>query len=171
MLGATEVVAENKVDRLSPREPLLERFSPKGGCSCSKVDEMLIILSPVSLEIPSMTSERRVEVVPEFVRLSAKRTLFVLKTSGKTWTPASFCSLMVQKGVALNFSSKSGCWAPSEAPAKQIVVEKKVKIVAQKIIRRQRALAPLGADVEVMIFILAVCFSDGGHTQTNFHER
>ena len=137
----------------------------------SKVDEVLIILPPTSLGASSVASGRQVEVGPESVRLSTRNGFLVLKTSKKSGMPSSICSLMVKNDVALNFSSKSGCGAPSEAPARQIDVETKVKNAAQKNIWRQRALAPLGADVEGIIFILAECFSDGGHTQTNFHEK
>ena len=78
---------------------------------------------------------------------------------------------MVEINVEVVFSSKAGVGASSETPARKIVVEIAVEIAAQKNIWRQMALAPLGAGDGVNIFMLSVCFSNGGHTQTSFHEK
>ena len=78
---------------------------------------------------------------------------------------------MVEIIVEVVIPPKAGAGASSGAPARQNAVKIVVEIAAQKNIWPQKAFAPLGADVTVNIFILSVCFSDRGHTQTSFHEQ
>ena len=117
-----------------------------------------------------MVSKRQVEVVPELVRLSARKSFLVLETSNKAGAPTSICSFLFKNGVVLNLASNSGSGATSGAPAREIVVEVKITIVAQKRIGRQRVLAPLGAELWGFLFMSELCFSEKQHTQTSFHE-
>jgi hypothetical protein len=78
---------------------------------------------------------------------------------------------LIKNGGALIVMLKIGWGAPSGAPASEIGVVTKREIASQKINWRPKALAPLGAVIVMNIFILSGCFSDGGRTQTNFHEK
>ena len=153
--------------RLSPRKKLVLL---KSHGERSKVGAVLLILPPASLGTSSMASERQVEVAPRLVRLSARKGILVLETSSKSGAPTSICSFLFKNGVALNLASDSGSGAPSGSPAREIVVEVKITIVAQKRIGRQRVLAPVGAELWGFVFILVLLFSLEWHTQTSFHE-
>ena len=81
------------------------------------------------------------------------------------------CLLLLQNEGESGVSSNLGCRATSGAPVSKIVEVAKITIAAQNFNWRPRALAPIGADGVMSKFILAGCFSDGGLTQTNFHEK
>ena len=78
---------------------------------------------------------------------------------------------IIKNGGALIVMLKIGWGAPAGAPASEIGVVTKREIAIQKNNWRPKALAPLGAVIVMNIFILSGCFSDGGHTQTNFLEK
>ena len=89
----------------------------------------------------------------------------------KSGTEATICSFLVENKVEFVGTSKSGCWAPSVAPASRIDVVTKIEIASQNFNWELRALAPFRADDELSIFMSRVCFSENRHTQTSFHEK
>jgi hypothetical protein len=104
-------------------------------------------------------------------RLSPKTETFLGRNDRTSEVSTQECSLLLENEGEIFVSSKPGCWAPSGAPVRQIDEVAKITIAAQNFNWRPRALAPLGADGLMNIFILSECFSEGGHTQTSFHEK
>ena len=120
------------------------------------VGEEIINSSPPRPGVPSVALVRQIVVGKKLDGFSPKRSCFFVARGTAGATAAVFVV-----GIAEMFFSmlKMALGEPSVASARPVVARTEIEIVAQKIIWRPIALAPLGAEFEGFIFILVLLFS------------